>query len=81
MSAAFTQYVDVAQVVLYVFWAFLAGIILYLHVEDKREGYPLESERSPNITAGRRFPPPRPISSPTVPPFRPRAPSPMTRAR
>lgn len=50
MSAAFTQYVDVAQVVLYVFWAFLAGIILYLHVEDKREGYPLESERSPNIT-------------------------------
>ena len=50
MSAAFTQYVDVAQVVLYVFWAFLAGVILYLHVEDKREGYPLESERSANIT-------------------------------
>lgn len=49
MSAAFTQYVDVAQVVLYVFWAFLAGIIIYLHVEDKREGYPLESERSGNI--------------------------------
>jgi photosynthetic reaction center H subunit len=49
MSAAFTQYVDVAQVVLYVFWAFLAGVIIYLHVEDKREGYPLESERSANI--------------------------------
>lgn len=49
MSAALTQYVDVAQVVLYVFWAFLAGIIVYLHREDKREGYPLESERSANI--------------------------------
>jgi photosynthetic reaction center H subunit len=49
MSAAFTQYIDVAQVVLYVFWAFLAGIIIYLHREDKREGYPLESERSANI--------------------------------
>ena len=50
MSAALTQYVDVAQVVLYAFWIFLAGIIIYLHREDKREGYPLESERSANIT-------------------------------
>ena len=50
MSAAFTQYVDVAQVVLYFFWAFLAIIIIYLHREDKREGYPLESERSAHIT-------------------------------
>ena len=50
MSAALTQYVDVAQVVLYAFWLFLAGIIVYLHREDKREGYPLESERSANIT-------------------------------
>jgi photosynthetic reaction center H subunit len=50
MSAAFTQYIDVAQVVLYLFWAFLAGIIIYLHREDKREGYPLESERSAHIT-------------------------------
>ena len=49
MSAALTQYVDVAQVVLYAFWIFLAGIIIYLHREDKREGYPLESERSGNI--------------------------------
>lgn len=50
MSAAFTQYVDVAQVVLYLFWGFLAFIIIYLHREDKREGYPLESERSAHIT-------------------------------
>jgi photosynthetic reaction center H subunit len=56
MSAAFTQYIDVAQVVLYVFWAFLAALIYYVHQEDKREGYPLESERSPHITV-QGFPP------------------------
>jgi len=50
MSAALTQYIDVAQLVLYLFWAFLAAIIIYLHREDKREGYPLESERSAHIT-------------------------------
>ncbi len=50
MSAAFTQYIDVAQVVLYLFWAFLAAIIIYLHSENKREGYPLESDRSGLVT-------------------------------
>lgn len=45
MVGAFTGYFDVAQVVLYVFWLFFAGLIYYLHREDKREGYPLESER------------------------------------
>jgi photosynthetic reaction center H subunit len=32
--------------VLYIFWLFFAGLIFYLHREDKREGYPLESDRS-----------------------------------
>lgn len=50
MSAAFTQYIDVAQVVLYLFWGFLAMIIIYLHQENKREGYPLESDRSAHVT-------------------------------
>ncbi|WP_395686982.1 photosynthetic reaction center subunit H [Aestuariivirga sp.] len=49
MSAAFTQYIDVAQVVLYVFWGFLAVIIIYLHREGKREGYPLDSDRSSHV--------------------------------
>jgi photosynthetic reaction center H subunit len=40
---AFTRYIDVAQVVLYVFWIFFAGLVFYLRREDKREGYPLES--------------------------------------
>ena len=47
---AITGYIDVAQVVLYAFWVFFAGLIIYLRREDKREGYPLESDRSGNIT-------------------------------
>lgn len=42
-SGAITQYIDVAQLVLYAFWIFFAGLIYYLHQENKREGYPLES--------------------------------------
>lgn len=49
-SGAITQYIDVAQITLYAFWIFFAGLIYYLHREDKREGYPLESERSPHVT-------------------------------
>jgi photosynthetic reaction center H subunit len=37
--------IDLAQVTLYVFWIFFAGLIIYLRREDKREGYPLESDR------------------------------------
>ncbi len=39
-------YLDVAQVVLYMFWMFFAGLIFYLHRENKREGYPLDSDRT-----------------------------------
>ena len=41
---AVTEYVDAAQIVLYIFWAFFAGVILYLIQENKREGYPLETD-------------------------------------
>ncbi len=34
---------------LYAFWVFFAGLIIYLRREDKREGYPLESDRSESI--------------------------------
>jgi photosynthetic reaction center H subunit len=44
-KGAITQYVDVAQVCLYAFWAFFAYLIYYLRREDKREGYPLAYER------------------------------------
>ena len=45
-NGAITGYIDVAQIVLYAFWIFFAGLIIYLRREDKREGYPLESDRS-----------------------------------
>jgi photosynthetic reaction center H subunit len=45
-TGAITSNIDVAQIVLYAFWAFFAGLIYYLHREDKREGYPLESDRT-----------------------------------
>jgi len=43
-AAALTSSLDVAQVVLYAFWLFLAALVYYLRREDKREGYPLEME-------------------------------------
>lgn len=43
---ALTGYLDVAQVTLYVFWIFFAGLIWYLRQEDRREGYPLEGDQT-----------------------------------
>jgi photosynthetic reaction center H subunit len=45
-TGAITDHIDVAQVVLYAFWLFFAGLIFYLRREDRREGYPLRSEPS-----------------------------------
>ena len=44
MRGSLTSYMDVAQVVLYAFFMFFAGLIFYLRREDRREGYPLENE-------------------------------------
>ena len=44
-TGAITQYVDVAQIVLYLFWIFFAGLIYYLIRENHREGYPMDSGR------------------------------------
>lgn len=46
-----TSHIDVAQVVLYAFWLFFFGLILYLRYEDQREGYPLENEKGPTNRA------------------------------
>jgi photosynthetic reaction center H subunit len=48
-TGAITGYIDVAQLTLYLFWVFFAGLIYYLHQENKREGYPLESDRSGQV--------------------------------
>ncbi len=47
---AITGYIDVAQLTLYAFWLGFAGLIFYLRREDKREGYPLLSDRSRAVT-------------------------------
>lgn len=39
-----TSYIDVAQITLYVFWAFFFALIFWLRREDRREGYPLEAD-------------------------------------
>lgn len=52
-TGAITGYIDVAQLVLYAFWIFFAGLVIYLRREDKRDGYPLvgeRSRRSPRVT-------------------------------
>jgi photosynthetic reaction center H subunit len=49
-AGAIAGYIDVAQVMLYLFWVFFAGLIYYLLRENKREGYPLESDRSSRVT-------------------------------
>lgn len=46
----FTEYFDLAQVALYAFWIFFFGLVYYLRREDKREGYPLMTDR-PGVVA------------------------------
>lgn len=55
-TGAITSYIDVAQVTLYAFWIFFAGLIFYLRREDKREGYPLEVEGAGRIKTSIGFP-------------------------
>jgi photosynthetic reaction center H subunit len=67
-TGAITQYIDVAQIVLYAFWIFFAGLLVYLRREDKREGYPLESDRSERsdiqVQGFPRMPPPKTFKLP-----------------
>ena len=55
MQTFFTSSIDVAQVTLYGFWIFFAGLIFYPRREDKREGYPLQYE-GPGRRSGIGFP-------------------------
>lgn len=56
-----TSYIDVAQVTIWLFWAFFVGLIIYIRREDRREGYPLFSEPSNTYKSGDLFfiPPPK----------------------
>ncbi len=44
MTAYVTQHIDFALIALYAFWLFFFALLFYLRREDRREGYPLESE-------------------------------------
>ncbi len=44
-TGAITPYIDVAQITLYAFWIFFAGLVIYLILESKREGFPLITSR------------------------------------
>lgn len=59
---AFTGYFDVAQVTLYGFWIFFAGLVIYIRREDKREGHPMVTD---NPRAGRHA---KPDGFPPTPP-------------
>ena len=69
-TAGFTSTFDVAELVLYAFFAFFAGLVLYLRREDKRDGYPLVSERSDRVThqGWPSIPRPKPMILPHVGP-------------
>ncbi len=49
-TGAITPYIDVAQLVLYLFWLFFAGVIYYLVRENHREGYPMDVDGNATIT-------------------------------
>ncbi len=56
-TGAITQNIDVAQLVLYAFWIFFAGLIYYLVRENHREGYPMVTDNGVHVTG---FPIPEP---------------------
>jgi photosynthetic reaction center H subunit len=52
--------VDLAQILLYAFWVFFAGLIYYLVREGHREGYPMESDSLGRaVITGWPVPPPK----------------------
>jgi len=58
-TGAITQYVDVAQLVLYAFWIFFFGLIYYLVRENHREGYPMDTENGRGSVTGWPIPEPK----------------------
>jgi photosynthetic reaction center H subunit len=53
---------DLAQITLYVFWIFFAGLVYYLQREAQREGYPVEVDTQPGKFRAQSlmfFPPPK----------------------
>jgi photosynthetic reaction center H subunit len=66
MGNALTSSIDTAQVALYLFWAFFAGLIWWIRKEDRREGYPIEKDipRKVGATADFLLPSPKTFALP-----------------
>lgn len=45
MDYLLTSSIDLAEILFTLFWIFFAFLVLYLHRESKREGYPLQADR------------------------------------
>ena len=58
-TGAITSYIDVAQLVLYLFWIFFFGLIYYLMREGQREGYPMDPDGPSPIEGWPRAPSPK----------------------
>ncbi len=56
-TGAITNYIDVAQLTLYAFWFFFFALVFWIRREDKREGYPVESQRLRGVKMMEGFPP------------------------
>ncbi|MEM1316317.1 MAG: photosynthetic reaction center subunit H [Pseudomonadota bacterium] len=51
---------DAAQLTLYLFWAFFAGLVIWIQRENMREGFPLVSEATEETLPGAAMPLPDP---------------------
>ncbi|MEM9267683.1 MAG: photosynthetic reaction center subunit H [Pseudomonadota bacterium] len=60
MTESFFGNFDLAQLTLYLFWIFFAGLVYYLQLENMREGYPLEEDDGSEATNQGPFPVPGP---------------------
>jgi photosynthetic reaction center H subunit len=52
MDRPFFGNFDVADIAIWSFWLFFAGLVFYLRREDRREGYPLESDTTGRLESG-----------------------------
>ncbi len=59
MTATFFGTFDLAQLALYSFWIFFAGLVIYLQRENQREGYPTENEDGSSAGANFGMPEPK----------------------
>lgn len=70
-----TSSIDLAEILFTLFWVFFVFLVLYLHRESKREGYPMESTGSgttvvqgfPAVPGGKEFLMPHGAGSISVP--------------